>query len=190
MALLYIRQRLNVQLNASHDYPHGRVVELGPREPTDSPWIEVDDKDEELLAHPIIVNLMADKIDGKRRQALRDAEIERDEAIAKANGDYAKTVGKINADIAEERAKEAEAWQKRADKAAEDRVMFVEPHPDPAVRTELARTGGPGAATPTAVLRQEPFPAAQPPARPVARRDAPGAQATDSDGTRAGTRGG
>lgn len=179
MPLLNIRQKLDVQLGPSVDYPNGRVVQLGPREPGDSPWIECDD--EEVLAHPLVSRLIDTGSEGKRQVGLRDAMRARDEAIAKANGDYAAAVGKINMEIAADHAKEAEEWQARKEKAADEGKAFTETHPDPSVATEIARTGAPSA-TPTATMKQADWPDGQPPRNPIQRRgDAQPAAAPAAD---------
>jgi hypothetical protein len=163
MTLIYVPQRLNVQLSASKEHPHGRVVDLQPG------WLDTDD--EELLSHPVVSRFKPQTpAIAKRLEATRKAEIARDEAIAKANADYAEAMHEINAGANDELAEAAADWDKRHAEAVDKGVVFTEPHPDPAVQNARSITAGPAAPVATSALLQKEPPEESPPTRRVRGR--------------------
>lgn len=88
--LIHLRQPLDVQLAATAEHPHGRVVRL---EPDADGFCEVDDGDAELATHPVVSRLApATDDEAARRSGMRAARVARDEAIARARADYAEAV--------------------------------------------------------------------------------------------------
>lgn len=180
-----LTQRTNVQLLASKDHPHGRVVELKTPDDVYPGWCEIDEADKELVDHPVVARFLPqDDAEAKRLSDLHDAEVERDEAIAEARAAYAATVTKINAAATKDLAARSADWSKRREEAIKHNQPFDDPHPDPDVATMAARTSQPASSVvTTAALMNEPFAPDAQPSRIVAPEKP---QATDSAGRPAG----
>jgi hypothetical protein len=120
---VYLDQTLNLQLPTSEEHPEGevRVLQQG--------WNEIPD---ELMNHPIIKRLRPEsEEEGSRRQQVLEAAKKRNEAVAKAEQDYANELNEVEKSRQEELQQRTEERDKRIREKEERGEVSYEPHPDP-----------------------------------------------------------
>lgn len=146
--MIYVPQRINVQMSSSQEHPEGQVYILQPG------YQEVP---EGLEDHPVI----------RRLQGPTPGSSKRAEKMAEAERKYAEAVGRADAELAEARAailKEeleetdtlTKEWEERRDMSAERGWTHLEQHPIPEVARAAAITGHPPHVYTTAQFAQKP----------------------------------
>jgi hypothetical protein len=123
----YLPQRLIVQLAYTEESPEGGVVHMEPG------WYTPDNTDPRVLDHPIVRRLLPQDGNAASRnnaQAEMNRKIAQGEAVP---SDMQKLLQEQAADEAKERESATEAWNQKAQEAADKGAVYGEPHPDPAV---------------------------------------------------------
>jgi hypothetical protein len=123
----YLPQRLIVQLGITEDSPEGGVVQMEPG------WYTNDNLDPRVLNHPIVQRLVPqDSAAASQNQA--QAEMTRKIANGEAQpSDMDKLLQEQAVANAEARKTATEAWNAKAQEAADKGAVFMDLHPDPAV---------------------------------------------------------
>ena len=129
--MVFVTNRTNVQLPATHDNPDGGVVVLHPG---------LNEVPDAAAKDPFMVNLVKTSAQ-QVKQAQADADAEKKTAEASAAGLQARQEAeKSNLD---NRTKAGEAWAKDREAAMEKGLPYDVPHPDPVTQSSITLTGAP-----------------------------------------------
>jgi hypothetical protein len=146
--MIYVPQRINVQMAASQEHPEGQVYILQPG------YQEVP---EGLEDHPVIRRLQGPTPGAsKRTEKLAEAERKHAEAVGKADAELAEARAEALKDQLDETNQLSEEWEERRNYSAERGWTHLEQHPIQEVARAAAITGHPPHVYTSAQFTQKP----------------------------------